>query len=76
MPWGSSISAKIVAYNLYGYSEESAVGDGAIILTYPDAPVSLAETVNARTSTSITFSWSNGDNDGGAAVEDYRISYD
>jgi hypothetical protein len=76
LPWGSSIYAKVIAYNLYGYSSESPEGNGAIILTNPDAPISLAETVNARTSTTITLTWSNGVADGGAAVEDYRISYD
>jgi hypothetical protein len=61
---------------LYGYSDESAVGNGAEILTHPDVPISLAETVIARTSTTISFTWSNGVADGGAAVEDYRIFYD
>jgi len=36
----------------------------------------LAETVEARSDNSITFTWSAGDANGGAAVLDYRINYD
>jgi len=43
LPWGSSIYAKVIAINYYGASVESDAGNGAIILTYPDAPVSVAE---------------------------------
>lgn len=75
-PWGSSIWVKVIAYNFYGYSSESAVGNGAVILTYPDAPVDLTETVAERTSSSITFSWSEGATNGGTPVLDYRVSYD
>jgi len=60
LPWGSSIQAKVQAYNFYGYSIESAVGNGAIILTYPDAPINLKETIISRTPTSISFTWSEG----------------
>jgi hypothetical protein len=43
LPWGSSIYVKIIAYNLYGDSFESQVGNGAIIMTIPDAPTDLVE---------------------------------
>ena len=76
LPWGSSITAKVVAYNLYGYSAESLEGNGAVILTYPDAPINVAETVEARTASTITFTWSEGAANGGAPVEDYRVTYD
>jgi hypothetical protein len=76
LPWGSGVHAKVVAYNLYGDSLESAVGNGAIILTNPDAPVNLAETIASRSATSITFSWELGTANGGAAVLDYRVSTD
>lgn len=76
LPWGSSVYAKVTAYNLYGYSTQSPEGNGAIILTNPDAPVSLAETVASRTATSITFTWSLGAANGGTPVIDFRISYD
>ena len=76
LPWGSSVYAKVTAYNLYGYSTLSPEGNGAVILTYPDAPVSLAETIALRTATSITFTWSLGAANGGTSVIDFRISYD
>jgi hypothetical protein len=76
LPWGSNIYAKVIAYNAYGDSLVSDPGSEAIILTVPDAPVSLAETVSARTASSITFTWSEGAADGGADLLDYRISYD
>jgi len=76
LPWGSGVYAKVVAYNLYGDSLESAVGNGAIILTNPDAPVNLAETIASRSATSITLSWELGTANGGAPVLDYRLSTD
>jgi len=76
LPWGSNIYARVTTYNLYGDSVTSESGFEAIILRLPDAPVSLAETVSARTENSITFTWSPGAEDGGTPILDYRISYD
>lgn len=42
LPWGTSVFANLIAVNVYGESTESDRGNGAIILTVPDAPVSLA----------------------------------
>ncbi len=42
LPWGSSIYAKIIANNLVGSSVTSQVGNGAVILTKPDPPKSIA----------------------------------
>lgn len=75
-PWGASIYAKVVAYNIYGYSAESAVGNGAIILTAPDSPLNLAEVISMRAATSITFNWIAGPTNGGAPVIDYAIISD
>ena len=49
--WGSSVSAKVVAFNSYGDSLGSAVGNGAVIVTVPDAPILLAESVASRGAT-------------------------
>lgn len=76
LPWGSNVYAKVTAYNIYGDSLVSEAGYEAIILTIPDAPVNLEETIEARTDNSITFTWSPGSADGGAPVLDYRINYD
>jgi len=75
MVWGSSIYAKVIASNVYGASATSNVGNGAVILTNPDAPLNLAEVVASRAPTSITISWSAGINNGGAPVLDYTIYF-
>jgi hypothetical protein len=51
LAWGSSVYAKVEAINLIGTSVISTSGNGAIILTVPDAPVSLSN-VAATTSAS------------------------
>ena len=66
----------MVAYNLYGSSDSSSVGNGALILTNPDAPTMITEFVSSRSATTITFTWLEGTKNGGAAVLDYRVSYD
>jgi hypothetical protein len=76
LPWGSSINAKISAYNSYGDSDESAYGNGALITTNPDAPMNLEDVIASRTSTSLTFLWDEGVVNGGATVTSYRVSYD
>jgi len=47
-----------------------------VILTSPDAPVNLAETVVSRTATSVTFTWQLGAANGGSSVIDFRVTYD
>lgn len=71
LPWGSSIYAQLYAYNIYGNSLMSSVGNGAIILTIPDSPLSAAELYSSRTATSIGLQWSIGVANGGAPVIDY-----
>jgi len=53
LPWGSNVYAKVIGYNQFGDSAISVAGNEAVILTYPDAPESLAEVINLRSSTSI-----------------------
>lgn len=43
LPWGSSVYAKVIAINIYGDSTESLAGNGAVIVTTPDAPINVAE---------------------------------
>jgi len=76
LKYGSSIYVKVVAYNIYGDSVISDAGNGAVIYTYADSPLDLAETVEARTSSTITFTWSEGAENGGSSVIDYQVSYD
>jgi hypothetical protein len=74
LPWGSSVTAKVIAQNVYGKSLISEAGNGAVIITFADAPKDLQEVVAARTASSITFSWAAGDQNGGASVTSYRVS--
>jgi hypothetical protein len=76
LPWGSSIYVKVQAINLYGVSEHSDEGNGAIILTFPDAPINLAEDTSLKSGTIIGLQWDEGLENGGTSVLDYRLSYD
>lgn len=76
LQWGDEIWAKIIAYNDYGMSEESELGNGATIYTYPDAPIDLREIIESRTSSSTEIQWDDGASDGGSPIIDYRISWD
>jgi hypothetical protein len=51
LPWGASIYAKVSATNVIGTSTPSVAGNGAVMLTSPDAPINLAN-VPAITSAS------------------------
>lgn len=75
MPWGSSIYAKVIAINYYGASVESDAGNGAIILTYPDAPVNVAEDYSKRQAYVLAITWLEGAANGGTPVIDYRVKY-
>jgi hypothetical protein len=76
LPWGSSIYVKVIAFNVYGDSAESPVGNGAVILTNPDAPTFLIEVYADRTATALGISWTEGPADGGRPVLDYQVSFD
>jgi len=49
LPWGATVKATVVAYNVYGNSITSPIGFGSgstpIIVTVPDAPINLAENI-------------------------------
>lgn len=74
LPWGSNIHAKLVATNIYGDSLESAVGNGALMITFPDAPLNFAEDLTKRTSSSLGFTWDEGALNGGSTVTNYVLS--
>jgi len=54
---------------------ESEIGNGAVILTNPDAPINLAEVYSERTATSLGLTWEAGALDGGSSVKDYTVNY-
>lgn len=55
--WGNHIYAKIEAINAVGASATSPDGNGALILTYPDAPVNLANDPSVTSTTQIKMTW-------------------
>jgi hypothetical protein len=75
LPWGSSLYAKVLAINIKGNSIASDAGNGGIILTTPDSPTSLANVQAITNYNTVGLSWSNGVNNGGSTVIDYRVSY-
>lgn len=75
IPWGSSVYAKVIATNVVGNSLASLEGNGAIILTYPDPPTTLANNGDITSASVMAMTWSAGAADGGTPVIDYRISY-
>jgi len=73
---GNSIFAKIQAQNYYGLSPVSQANNGALMAIVPDAPINLQETVSVTSRTQIEFTWSDGLQNGGSPVIDYRVSFD
>lgn len=74
LPWGASVYATVVATNVYGDSGVSSAGNGAVLMTYPDAPISLVENLAARTVSTIGVQWQIGPNNNGATVTQYVVS--
>ena len=75
IPWGEGVYAKVSATNIVGTSPASPEGNGAIILTVPNAPTDLANNAAVTSASQIGLTWSEGPEDGGSGVIDYRISY-
>jgi hypothetical protein len=57
-----------------GYSPYSLSGNGAIIITTPNSPINLAEDYSQRTKSTLALSWEQDPFNGGAVIQDYRIS--
>jgi hypothetical protein len=76
LAWGASVKAYVLAQNNYGISTSSTVGNGAIILTNPDAPINFEEDLDLKSATSIALQWDEGLINGGTIVQDYQVSFD
>jgi hypothetical protein len=74
LAWGDSVYAIVTATNIYGNSLASNEGNGGIIVRIPDAPLSLLEDETQRTATTLGLVWTNGVENGGLAILDYRIN--
>lgn len=71
---GDSVFAKVIAVNTYGETAYSTEGNGAYYTRVPDIPLSLTEDNSVRTSTTNGLTWSDGTNNGGVPIIDYRIN--
>ena len=76
MPWGSDVFAIVSATNDYGTLSFSSPGNGAVILTEPDAPANLQELKTNKSPTTIGLKWTEGAYDGGRPVLDYTLFWD
>lgn len=74
LPWGSDVYATVSAINVVGTGLPSIEGNGAIILTNPDAPINLANEPSVTLGDQIGLVWEDGSSNGGTSIVDYRIS--
>ena len=74
LDWGTSVFAKVAALNIYGSSEDSQAGNGAIIKVTPGTPTDLAEVYEQKTKSTIGLSWVAPVFIGDVAILDYRVS--
>ncbi len=75
LTWGNKIYAKVVAYNIYGYSEDSPISNPTVLITNPDAPINLKENTLARSFTQISLVWEDGASSKGSPIIDYIVTY-
>lgn len=75
MYWGDSVYARVKAINIVGESQFSDIGNGANMITSPDAPINVQNDFPNSHMTQITLTWEDGLEDGGTEVVDYRILY-
>lgn len=61
----------MIAKNAVGVSLISSVGNGAILLREPDAPLNLSNDALITTAAQIGLTWEDGVEDGGTSVIDY-----
>mgnify|MGYP002636778377 CR=1 FL=1 len=76
LDWGSSVYVIVVATNIVGDSLPSSEGNGAVIVTVPDAPINVENVPAITSGNQIGLTWSPGLVEGGSPLIDYRISYD
>jgi hypothetical protein len=73
---GTSIQIQVKAFNAYGESLVSDIGNGATMVFVPDAPINLLNDPFTTNDSTIRFTWSDGPSDGDKPVLDYRVVYD
>lgn len=76
LPWGSPVIALMSAQNVYGTSASQYASGTAIIVTIPDAPLSLANSPTVTNAQRVGITWTAGAANGGTPVIDYSILWD
>lgn len=74
LPYGSSIFARVTATNLYGSSDKSASGNGAIILDVPSSVI-VSNYPAGTNASKVTLQWTEPTDNGGTEVLDYEIYF-
>jgi hypothetical protein len=70
------VYAKVTAQNIKGWSEESEIGNGGVILWGPSAPYNIALNSDLTTRFNAAFTWEAVADPRGTPVIDYQIWYD
>jgi hypothetical protein len=65
--------AKVLAVNVKGDSVASSRGNGGVIQRIPDAPLNLANLPLVTLADRIGLEWTDGPENGGTNVLDYRV---
>jgi len=74
LAWGTDIYVRVTATNYLGSSLPSTSGKGAVILNYPNEPISLANNLEITWGTRIGLTWDDPDTTaGGTPVIDYTV---
>lgn len=76
LTWGTHVWATVQAHNAYGSSLTSEAGNGALLVTVPDAPVNLQNDVMYTNANQIGLKWEDGPYNGGNPINDYRLTYE
>ena len=72
--WGDSVYAKVVAYNVYGPSNDSPLSNPTVLMTNPDPPINLIENTALRSFTQIALVWDDGVSNKGSSIVNYVVS--
>ena len=70
---GDYVNVRVTAINLYGESDPSEIGTGAVIQQVPDAPLNLESDPLVTAAGVIGLTWTQGISNGGTAVINYDI---
>ena len=73
---GYSIYIKVVAQNQYGTSPISDPGNGAVMVSVPDAPFLVMNDASITDDSKIGLFWFDGATNGGSVILDYKIEWD